>query len=234
MSTAAKSRYRREIQLAMARPKDPHLRGRILSVAGREFAQRGFVATSVDRIARRAGVTKGGVYLHFRSKETLFLEVLAAHRAERRELEAPSDAGAAAAQLEAYLVALLRFHQRRPEARAMVRLLGTELQPGFAAELRSDARAELKARRTRLRQLLSDGQRDGSLWVDDPALAAFVVAGAVEGIFEQWRVAAREAEPYGGPESLAAAIVAPYLTAARGRPPVPLPPPGERDFQPPF
>lgn len=216
----------------MARPKDPLLRARILSVAAREFAQRGFVATSLDKIARRAGVTKGGVYLHFASKEALFLEVLATHRAEQREFEAAGEAGSAAAQLEAYLVGLLRFHLRRPEARALVRLLGTELQSGFAAELRSDARAELKARRTRLRQLLSDGQRDGSLWVDDPALAAFVLASAVEGVFEQWRVAGADADPFGGPESLAAAIIAPYLAAARGRPPQP--PPAERDFQPPF
>lgn len=216
----------------MARPKDPLLRARILSVAGREFAQRGFVATSLDKIARRAGVTKGGVYLHFASKEALFLEVLATHRAEQREFEAPVEAGSAAAQLETYLTGVLRFHHRRPEARALVRLLGTELQPGFAAELRSDARAELKARRTRLRQLLSDGQRDGSLWVDDPALAAFVLAGAVEGVFEQWRVAGADVEPFGGPESLAAAIIAPYLAAARGRPPQQ--PPAERDFQPPF
>ena len=37
------------------------------------FAEAGFSATSVSAIARRAGVTKGTVYLYFESKEDLFL-----------------------------------------------------------------------------------------------------------------------------------------------------------------
>jgi hypothetical protein len=90
--------------------------------------------------------------------------------------------------------------------------------------------------RARLRELFSDGQSDGSLLVEDPALAAFVVAGAVEGILEQWRIAPRDAEPFGGAESLAAALVGPYRTAGGERP---APPPPEEhgfvhDFQPPF
>jgi AcrR family transcriptional regulator len=40
------------------------------------FAERGFAACSLDEIASRAGVTKGTLYLYFRSKEELFKAVV--------------------------------------------------------------------------------------------------------------------------------------------------------------
>lgn len=48
----------------------------ILSAALDEFAARGFAATRLDDIARRAGVAKGTIYLHFRDKEDLFQELI--------------------------------------------------------------------------------------------------------------------------------------------------------------
>src|ERR1700680_865763 len=52
----------------------PHARrgGRLLDAAARLFARFGFDKTSVDEIARAAGVSKGAVYLHWPSKDTLF------------------------------------------------------------------------------------------------------------------------------------------------------------------
>lgn len=44
----------------------------IVAAARRLFAERGFSATSIDEIARAAGVAKGGVYHHFDNKEQLF------------------------------------------------------------------------------------------------------------------------------------------------------------------
>jgi AcrR family transcriptional regulator len=40
------------------------------------FGEQGFAATSVDEIARRAGVTKGALYHHFRDKDDLFRAVV--------------------------------------------------------------------------------------------------------------------------------------------------------------
>lgn len=218
----------------MARPKDPRLRARILTAAAREFAARGFRGASLERIGRRAGVTKGGVYFHFRSKEDLFFAALDEQRAGRREVvpgaRSPSDSAAGA--LEAFLTTFLQFHLRQPEAHPLVRLLHTELRAGFTTELRGDARAEMRELRARLRELFADGQRDGSLLVEDPALGAFLVAGTVEGVLEQWRVAPRDAEPFGGPASLAGAIVAPYVNSRPGPTGVPAEP--DDDFQPPF
>jgi len=48
----------------------------ILSAALASFAERGFAATRLDDVAERAGVTKGTLYLYFRSKEELFKAVV--------------------------------------------------------------------------------------------------------------------------------------------------------------
>jgi AcrR family transcriptional regulator len=48
----------------------------ILSAALDEFAARGFAATRLEDVARRAGVAKGTIYLYFRDKETLFQELV--------------------------------------------------------------------------------------------------------------------------------------------------------------
>jgi AcrR family transcriptional regulator len=49
---------------------------RLLDAAARLFARFGFDKTSVDDIARAAGVSKGAVYLHWPSKFNLFESVL--------------------------------------------------------------------------------------------------------------------------------------------------------------
>src|SRR5262247_2563479 len=53
-------------------------RAAILAAALEEFAARGFAATRLDDVARRADVAKGTIYLHFRDKESLFQELVRA------------------------------------------------------------------------------------------------------------------------------------------------------------
>src|SRR5690606_26679933 len=57
---------------AMARPIDAALRARLIAAATDCFAARGFADVTVAEVGESAGVTKGGVYFHFRSKEALF------------------------------------------------------------------------------------------------------------------------------------------------------------------
>ncbi|WP_224242662.1 TetR/AcrR family transcriptional regulator [Hyalangium gracile] len=47
-------------------------RSAILNAAGEVFARFGFKKASMEDIARRAGVGKGSIYLHFESKDELF------------------------------------------------------------------------------------------------------------------------------------------------------------------
>lgn len=50
----------------------------ILTAALEEFSARGFAATRLDDVARRAGVAKGTIYLYFSDKEDLFQELVRA------------------------------------------------------------------------------------------------------------------------------------------------------------
>ena len=51
-------------------------RAAIVEAALEEFIDRGFAATRLDDIARRAGVAKGTIYLHFKDKESMFEELV--------------------------------------------------------------------------------------------------------------------------------------------------------------
>ncbi len=50
--------------------------GEILQAALAEFAAHGFAATRLEDIAKRAGITKGTIYLYFDDKESLFRALL--------------------------------------------------------------------------------------------------------------------------------------------------------------
>lgn len=49
---------------------------RILKAAGRMFRERGYMASGVDKVMRSAGLTAGGFYSHFASKQALLAETL--------------------------------------------------------------------------------------------------------------------------------------------------------------
>jgi len=48
----------------------------IIAAGLEEFIARGFAATRLDDVAKRAGVAKGTIYLHFEDKEALFQELV--------------------------------------------------------------------------------------------------------------------------------------------------------------
>src|SRR4249919_3908583 len=50
--------------------------GEIVGAALAVFAERGFAAAKLDDIARRAGVSKGALYLYFETKQDLFRAVV--------------------------------------------------------------------------------------------------------------------------------------------------------------
>lgn len=77
--------------------------------AGRSLLSRdGYRATSIDAIARLAGVTKGAFYANFDSKAALYQELLAGHFAESearfREFASVVDPDAMLTSLEGYLL----------------------------------------------------------------------------------------------------------------------------------
>jgi AcrR family transcriptional regulator len=92
-------------------------RTQLLAVAESVFAEVGFEAASLEEIASRAGVTRGLMYNHFRSKDELYVECV---RAAREELQTAIVAAAVDGtdpeqQLRLGLRAYFEFVQRRGE-----------------------------------------------------------------------------------------------------------------------
>ena len=58
--------------MTVNRPKDVR-KAEIIDAAMVEFAEKSFEKTSMDSIARRADLSKGGVYHHFKSKDDILL-----------------------------------------------------------------------------------------------------------------------------------------------------------------
>ncbi|MFI6000037.1 TetR/AcrR family transcriptional regulator [Streptomyces sp. NPDC051366] len=96
-------------------------RAKILDTAVEHFAQWGFHASSLARIANDCGITQGGLLHHFRSKEDLLLSVLA--QSEQHDVErlfsGPEESVAA---YYATVVALAADNARRP---GLVRMYNT-------------------------------------------------------------------------------------------------------------
>jgi AcrR family transcriptional regulator len=67
MDQRSPTRWRRRKE---ARPEE------ILAAALESFAERGFAATRLEDVAARAGISKGTLYLYFKSKEELFKAVV--------------------------------------------------------------------------------------------------------------------------------------------------------------
>jgi AcrR family transcriptional regulator len=60
----------------MKQERSAKRRERILDAAFAVFSQRGYREAGVDEVGRQAETSKGGVYFHFPTKESLFLELL--------------------------------------------------------------------------------------------------------------------------------------------------------------
>ena len=60
----------------MKQERGARRRERILDAAFSVFSQRGYRQAGVDEVGRQAETSKGGVYFHFPTKESLFLELL--------------------------------------------------------------------------------------------------------------------------------------------------------------
>ena len=89
--------------------------GDLLDAALLEFVEKGYENTSLESVAMRAGLTKGGLYYHFEGKEDLliranqrFMEPVA------RLMEEAEAATSAADGLSAYIARYLGYWTTRP------------------------------------------------------------------------------------------------------------------------
>lgn len=85
-------------------------RAAIMAAGLDEFVARGFTATRLDDVAKRAGVAKGTIYLYFKDKEALFQELIrsALVPVVSRVADLPATGGSARALLENFAATFLR------------------------------------------------------------------------------------------------------------------------------
>ena len=160
---ASEPRWRR---LPEERPRQ------ILDAAFAVFAERGLAAARLDDIAKRAGLSKGTIYLYFPNKEELFREVVHStviEFIERGEvaLETERDPRRAlVAWMESYWAWL-----RTPVFPAMHRLVNSELNsfPDLAAFYATEV---IERAQRLLRGILERGMDAGVLRRMDPLVAA--------------------------------------------------------------
>ncbi len=142
-------------QSAPARLPSDARRRQLLEVASAEFAERGFHSTSMDDLARAAGVTKPVIYQHFPSKRALFVAVL--EDVGRRLLsalrEATRQAATGRARVEVGFAAYFHFVARNREAFRILFGASARNDPEFAevVDVTLDAVAESVLRMIDLR-----------------------------------------------------------------------------------
>ena len=160
---------------ALPRDKRTPSKKQLMSAAIDCFARLGYQGTTIDRIARAAGVTKGAIYYHFRDKEQLLFEAVRdrVQGFEGHVLEEVAPAGDAVANLRRVIDACF-FHatvsnHRRFIITLMVEALDTN--PRLSAEFRRI----LRRMRAFLTGVVRRGQERGMLRDDIAAEAAAAV-----------------------------------------------------------
>jgi AcrR family transcriptional regulator len=146
------------------------------------FARLGYQGTSIDRIARDAGVTKGAVYYHFRDKEELLFQTVKDRVGsfEHHVLKEVSPTRDALANLRQVVDACF-FHatvsnHRRFIITLMVEALDTN--PRLSTEFRNI----LRRMRAFVTSVVRAGQEHGALRSDvPPAAAAAAIMGGIIG-----------------------------------------------------
>jgi TetR/AcrR family transcriptional regulator len=151
---------------------------RILAAAARLFAEAGYAGTSMQAVARAAGVSKSNVFHHFPGKEALFAEVIRLAMGEfRARLEGMLDDGG---DLETRLHAFLSGHRQHIERREPVaRLLLREAREADVENGRRLAREMFNPNFSLVLRLLERAREQGLIRPDaDLALAALLMLNA--------------------------------------------------------
>ncbi|HEY6738197.1 MAG TPA: TetR/AcrR family transcriptional regulator [Actinopolymorphaceae bacterium] len=159
------------------RPRDPHADTAILRAAVDVLIERGIEQTSIEQIARRAGVTKVTVYRRWRTKEDLLAQAIESVRADLPTVEADVRAGASLSEVLEHLLPRWGALLAEPRFRLLAaRLLAAG--PDHPALLEAYRRHHLEPRRERARALLRLAQDSGEL---DPSADIDVLIDMMEG-----------------------------------------------------
>ena len=154
-------------------------RERLLEAAVRQFAAKGYAATTVRDILREAGVSAPVLYYHFGNKEGLFLALVheGAGKLEAAAQAALTRPGDAATRIRGYCRAITEVRREYANLTWIVEAILTgpqEAAPHF------DFVRVFTDSLQRLEDLVREGVSRGELRSCNPRLAALACLGAVE------------------------------------------------------
>ncbi|APP76126.1 TetR family transcriptional regulator [Xanthomonas vesicatoria ATCC 35937] len=156
----------------------------ILEAASAQFRQHGFEATSMDRVAATAGVSKRTVYNHFSSKDALFGEIL--RGLWQRSADAVSLAYRPDQSLRTQLTQLLQQKLRLLDDAAFIDLSRVAIAEGIHSPERARALlAQLGSKEEGTTTWLRAALADGRLAEVDPEFASQQLQALVKG-FAFW------------------------------------------------
>ncbi len=141
-----------------------------------EFYEKGFAAARMEDIARRAGLSKGALYLYFDSKEALFeavVDTFAMPNVARLEAVADQSGGAGALIDAVTGVAPAIIREGRVPKIAKVLIGDAPAFPGVATAYRKKVIDRVLAAISRV---LNNAKNAGEIDIGDPVLAARLIA----------------------------------------------------------
>ncbi len=166
-------------------------RDHILDMAELEFQRRGVSRTSLQDIARAAGVTRGAIYWHFSDKADLFQAMLSRvslpiERQIARSGEADLDDPLA--HIRASLLAALHATVSDPQARRVFEIALHRVE--YVDELDAVRERRLGGLRTRVGQLERGlrraARRDGAAGAVPAQAAAIGLHSLLDGLIQNW------------------------------------------------
>lgn len=166
----------------------PDSRATILRAAALEFAERGYDAARVDRIAARARLNKAMLYYHFGSKQALYVDVLREvfGTVGARARAIADGPGVAPAKLDVWITTIVEEAAARPW---FPPIMLRELASG-APHLDPETFVLMNAVFAAVRDVIVQGQREGSFRDADPLLTHMTIMPAVLIFFARQRVLA--------------------------------------------
>ncbi len=152
-------------------------RERILEVAQEHFERFGYKRAVIDNIVRDVGIAKGTVYLHFESKEQLFLELVnqLRHEALEKFLAAMDQETTVAGKLRTMIRMSLDAFDQYP---LLARLIADDPEFRLIARLleQPSVQEEIAQSRQFLHDILEEGIANGELRADlDLETVPFVI-----------------------------------------------------------
>jgi len=152
----------------------------ILDAAVAEFRLSGYEATSMDRIAASAGVSKRTVYNHFPSKEALFAQIL--RRLWERSVDGVDLAYRDDQPLRAQLLELVKQKLRLLHDANFADLARVAIAAGIHSPERArEMVARMGDREEGLTTWIRAAAADGRLKTKDPLFASMQLQGLVKG-----------------------------------------------------